>query len=171
MLVVPNLDPIDVFNLYTQKLDKNCDFFWQKPKQGRLHYTDETWFEPHIVGYEAHHIIALSSHKNENTIKDYATTCPESKKKDMFQTLTTAMAPKFKKIAPKPTATVSKGPDCTDVDKQQTSDIDIKDVKENLPNFQLVPIPEFETIDDQLLNKIMDDLAKTIPTEPTDKKK
>ena len=31
-------------------------------------------------GFEARHIIGLSSHKNESTIKDYATTCPDGKK-------------------------------------------------------------------------------------------
>ena len=39
------------------------------------------------AGFEARHIIALSSHKSESTIKQYATKCPEQKKCQMSDTL------------------------------------------------------------------------------------
>ena len=45
-------------------------------------------------GFEARHIISLSSHKNESTIKNYAVKCPENKQKEMFDSLSNAMLPK-----------------------------------------------------------------------------
>ena len=49
------------------------------------------------AGFEARHIIKLTSHKNESTVKEYATKCPENKRKEMFQSLSDAMLPKSKK--------------------------------------------------------------------------
>ena len=116
--------PVTIYELYTSKLHPDCKFLWQHPKQ-KVHYMDETWYEPRKVGhnpletfmkelskdaqlqkkytnhsicstciskldnsgFEAHHITALTSHKSESTIKECATKCPESKKKEMFQAL------------------------------------------------------------------------------------
>ena len=47
-------------------------------------------------GFKARHIIALSSHKSEQTIKEYSTKCPELKRKQMFSSLSNAMLPKTK---------------------------------------------------------------------------
>ena len=33
------------------------------------------------AGFEAHHIMSVSGHKNESSIKEYATNCPEIKKR------------------------------------------------------------------------------------------
>ena len=38
-------------------------------------------------GFEARHITALSGHKAESTVKEYAVQCPENKKKEMFNAL------------------------------------------------------------------------------------
>ena len=58
-------------------------------------------------GFEACHIMAVSSHKSESTIKEYAEECPENKRKEMFDALSkTIIPPKVPKIAP--TSTVSK---------------------------------------------------------------
>ena len=38
-------------------------------------------------GFEARHIMVVSSHKCENSIKTYASKCPETKKKEMFEAL------------------------------------------------------------------------------------
>ena len=51
-------------------------------------------------GFEAHHICALSSHKNESTVCNYTVRCPEPKKRQMYDTLAqaiTAPAPPQKK--------------------------------------------------------------------------
>ena len=112
--------PVEAYKLYMSKLDKRSNKLWQKPRQGQLHFTDESWYEPCNVGhdslcnfmkilvksaglemdiytnhsiratsigtldnkgFEARHITAISSHKNENTIKTYSTKCPENKKR------------------------------------------------------------------------------------------
>ena len=129
-----------IFKLYMSKLHKDIPFLWQRLRQGRIHYTDPTWFKPRCVGedllnrfmkflqmnikldrtytnhsiratvitmldskgFEVHHIMALSSHKNESTTKEYSVKCPESKRKAMFQTLTNVMQPRFKKLSPNP---------------------------------------------------------------------
>ena len=118
------------------------------------------------AGFEARHIITLSSHKSESTIKEYSTKCPENKKREMFESLSNAMKPKSKK--PKqnhaPTATVSKDPE------EIQSEINIQDVKQNLPNFTLDPVL-FDTIDDTVLADLINDmpLPPDNVDEPTDK--
>ena len=56
-------------------------------------------------GFEARHIIQLSSHKSESAVKEYSTKCHENKRKEMFQSLTNAISPQAKKL--KKSATVS----------------------------------------------------------------
>ena len=110
-------------------------------------------------GYEARHIIQLSSHKSEATVKEYATKCSDNKRKEMFETLTNAMQPKEKKQKIEPTATVS-------VPEQLHPSIE--EVKENLPSFDLQPI-EFDTIDDDLLSNIILDAEQLITKDNTAK--
>ena len=43
---------MDLFDLYTSKLDKKCNFLWQKPStKAHLHYTDDTWYEACRLGH------------------------------------------------------------------------------------------------------------------------
>ena len=110
-------------------------------------------------GYEARHIVALSSHKNESTIKDYATTCPDNKRKEMFDTLQNAMLPKsfkFRKIAPAPPPTISKAQEQNTTPNDK---LDVADVKENLPTFDLQSLDDCP-IDDKFLSNLMDELEK-----------
>ena len=59
-------------------------------------------------GFEARHIMAISSHKSEATIKEYADKCPKNKHKEMFEVLSdTINVPKHKQP---PSATISKLP-------------------------------------------------------------
>ena len=190
-----SLCPIQVWNLYTRKLNKNSNFLWQKPRHGRLHFNDDDWFEKRIVGkdpldrfmkylsedlnldnvytnhsiratvittldndgFEARHIMKLSSHKNESTIKQYSIQCPDTKKKEMFESLSHALiGPKAKK---QKTSTVS----TTNTDKQQVPD-NVKDVILNLPNFELQSISDqFDTIDDDLLANLVYDIQQEPP--------
>ena len=39
------------------------------------------------AGFEGRHIIQLSSHKSEATIKEYSAKCLDNKRKEMFQSL------------------------------------------------------------------------------------
>ena len=127
---------VTTFEFYLSKLNPAVNFLWQKAKSGKLHYTDEVWYQPRIVGkdplerfmtflskdahlsqhytnhsilatcittldkngVEAHHIIKLSSHKNESTVKEYATECPTQKRKEMFQYLSDSINPQQKSI-------------------------------------------------------------------------
>ena len=108
-------------------------------------------------GFEACHIIKLSSHKSESTVKEYSTKCPENKWKEMFDSLTNAMHPKQKKAK-----TVAKPPSPKQASNAPSNiDIDIHDIKDNLPRFDLQEIYDFDTIDHSLLVQII--------TEETDK--
>ena len=42
--------PVSTFKFYMSKLNPAVNFLWQKAKSGKLHYTDEVWYEPRIVG-------------------------------------------------------------------------------------------------------------------------
>ena len=192
---------MNTFNFYLSKLNKSSNFLWQKPKQGRLNYTDEEWFEKNRVGedllnrymkflqknvtldgtyinhsvrmtviskldadgFEARHIIKLSSHKNESTVKEYAVQCPDYKRKEMFTSLSNAMQPRLKKIKPKrnATSTIPVPPkDNNDSQNETGTDNklpDIQDVKENLPNFNLEQMENFDTIDDSVLQDLLTD--------------
>ena len=175
------------------KLNKSSDYLWQKPKQGKVFYIDEEWYQSRVVGrdmcerfmklslskdvkldgqytnhsirstviktldnagFEARHIIQLSSHKSKATIKEYSTKCPETKRKQMFDSLTDAMLPKEKKIKHQ--------------SNKSPAEFDIVDVKQNLPNFDLQEIDDFETINDTLLAQILDEQDKENPNNNTD---
>ena len=40
-----------MYKLYVSKLNPNCDYLWQKPRQGRVNYIDSEWFEARRVGH------------------------------------------------------------------------------------------------------------------------
>ena len=118
-------------------------------------------------GFEACHIMKLSSHKNESTIKEYAVKCPDNKRKEMFSSLSNAMQPKFKKIKPKILATSIVTQDINDDNDDSQNNTnpptpqqtvpDVNDIKENLPNFNLEPMDNFDTIDDTVLQDLLSD--------------
>ena len=170
------------------KLNKSTNILWQKPKTGRLHFTDEEWYDKrpvgkdmlerfmkislskniklkgdytnhsiratvistlHNDGFEARHIMTLSSHKSEATIKEYAVKCPDNKRKEMFASLSNALTPKSKQ--PK-IAHALTNPQKGDENKENPT---INDIKQNLPNFNLQPIDDFDTIDDSILANLV----------------
>ena len=128
--------PVAMFKLYKSKLNDDFNHLWQRPKQGKLHYTDPIWFDKQRVGhdplerymkflakdvplssedytnhsiratcitlldraqFESRHIIALTGHKSENTIKQYAKGCSNEKKRQMSNELASKIEPKKKK--------------------------------------------------------------------------
>ena len=107
-------------------------------------------------GFEGRHIIALSSHKSEATVKQYAPKCPENKCKEMFDSLSNAINP----------AKVQRIENALETPQKSTNDTpqDIMDVKQNLPNFNIQPIDEFDTIDDDLFAALVYNTNLT-PTE------
>ena len=104
------------------------------------------------AGFEARHIIKLSSHKSEATVKDYSIKCPDSKRKEMFESLSAKIQPKNKK--PK-TATVSIAEPKENAIATLNQDI------LNMPDFKLEELNDYDTIDDNLLANLVYDL----PTE------
>ena len=84
----------------------------------------------------------LSSHKNEATIKAHSTKCPPNKCHEMCETLSDAILQEKAKMTH--SCTVSVNPDK-----------DIKEVVLNLPNFDMIPIDDFDTIDDKLLAELV----------------
>lgn len=150
-----------MFDCYTKHLHKDLPWFWQRPKRGRLHYTDNIWYDKIRVGhepiedfmsrlsakaqlskrytnhsirstvmgilselYEGRHVIGLSGHKSENTIKHYARHLLDKKKREMSDLLNAEIQPakqakenppnkapaKFS-FKPTTTSTISKPPD------------------------------------------------------------
>ena len=96
-------------------------------------------------GFEARHIMKLSSHKNEATIKEYAVKCPDTKKREMCDSLSNAIKPKKSKIT-SATCTVSVNPE---------HDMTPNDIVASLPTFNLEVMDNFDTIDDAELVKIL----------------
>ena len=92
-------------------------------------------------GFETRHIMALSSHKSETTIKEYATKCPESKKHEMYDALSKQLRPGKKA---KPSSMVSKP-------QQNEPNINLQPENMDLPNFNLVELDDNDIQDDVLL--------------------
>ena len=159
---------------------------WQRPKMGRLHYTDNVWYDHQRVGhdplerymkylakeaelstqiytnhsiratcitlldraqFESRHIIQITGHRSENTIKQYARKCPPKKKKEMSNVLADIL-PKAPKLDTPATVT-----------NAQTTTIDTKALS-NLTNIQgnttnndtpQKHAPNFDLLDMQLL--------------------
>ena len=97
-------------------------------------------------GFEACHIIALSSHKSEATIKEYSVVCPSNKRKEMFESLNSALVPKTKKNPATVTSASSPLPELT-----------VQDVKQNLPYFDLTPLDDMKYLDDKTLQELFSD--------------
>ena len=98
------------------------------------------------AGFEARHIIKLSSHKNESSIKDYATECPEDKRKEMFTSLSKAITPKT--------------PSAVLVEKSPKQDL------VTLPeDMQLESLDDWNTIDDEVLSKLIYDMTVQVQSD------
>ena len=111
-----------------------------------VHANDELDKNHGVEGFEAHHIIALSSHKSESTMKEYSIRCPDKKRKEMFDSLSSAL--KSKKVS-KPL-------------KQQLNLLRV-----HCPltwwtlKLTFLLFDDFDTIDDATLYAILNDFDKT----------
>ena len=110
-------------------------------------------------GVEARHIMKLSSHKNESTIKEYSRKCPENKKKRMYGYLSEAINPTAKRqkiaTATKPTEQKS---DVKTEDKQEQQN---SDPTFNILNLDWEPLDHFDTINDQDLAKLLEETEQS----------
>ena len=41
-----------MFKLYKSKLNEDVHYLWQRPKLGRIHYTDEIWYDKQHVSHD-----------------------------------------------------------------------------------------------------------------------
>ena len=114
-------------------------------------------------GYEARHIIAVTGHKSESTVKQYAKKCPESKKREMNESLASKLQPKKVKVTDKQdfdaTVQFEKKPNIASAaisvptknpDPDTSTDFADK-------NFQILPMDD---TDDDLLMKVLDEFDK-----------
>ena len=107
------------------------------------------------AGFEACHIIQLSSHKSESTVKEYAKKCSDTKRKEMFQSLSDAMDVPAKKVKTSAPPVIPPQPS-------------VQDIKDNLPNFNIEPMEDFDTIDDSILQEIMQNFEDNQQIQPID---
>ena len=107
-------------------------------------------------GFEARHITAISSHRNESTVKTYSTKCPDKKKKEMYDALNQEIVPKRSSL---PTATVNKTtahPTFSTINQQAAAEIIDFNPNANQNNNNIA-LPEefqldtFDTEDDDFL--------------------
>ena len=113
--------------------------------------------------FKVRHIMKLSSHKNEATIKEYAVKCPDNKKREMCDLLSNNLITKHPKNS-NATCTVSVNPD------QDTDEIN--NVLMNILSFELQMMDNFDTTDDNELTLILQqteqeklDMTKKTDTE------
>ena len=119
-----SLCPVRSFELYVQKLNPNCESFWQRPKASVKFPDDNIWYDNMQVGknslaekmkkisteancsrvytnhclrattvttldsegFEARHIMGVSGHKSENSIRSYSRV-DEQTKREMSRAL------------------------------------------------------------------------------------
>ena len=115
------------------------------------------------AGFKARHIIAVTGHKSETTIKQYTRKCPEGKKREMCEALGNKLMAKKPKMDVKQelkssentseTALTSKTPKTA-----TTIDIDIGETAPDSVNFNdnLDLFPVDDTSDDMLLQVLND---------------
>ena len=162
----------DQINSFMKNLTKDAKL------DGTIGYTNHSIRSSCITtldtsGFGARHITAISSHKNESTIKTYSAKCPENKRKEMYQALNESVVPKKKK---KIAETVSKPPkegNLGTINVQHLQELDMNANNNNantdpLPaNFDLVPF-EFDEDDQAImeyLRKFPEDEAASLPID------
>lgn len=203
------LCPVDMFQLYIDKLNPDYKWFWQRPKRGRLHYTDSLWYDRMRLGhdpidgfmatiskeaqlskrytnhsirstamgilaehFEGRHVIGLSGHKSESTIKQYVRRLPEKKKLEMCNKLAeTALPAKQPKVVEKKfqfksthSATISQPPQNSNPPPAPTVP---QENVENTLEFDIQAVPE-EPNDDMLINFLaqFDPVTENPPAQP-----
>ena len=104
-------------------------------------------------GFEARHITAVSGHKSENTIKSYSTKCPDIKKRQMSDALSSVFGepvpPQPQKIKKTATETVSVNPDTNDPTLNNLDTLDWVPIENNADDFDLGQILQEVTNDNQ----------------------
>ena len=149
-------------------LERFMKFLYKDVKLSRQDYTNHSIRATVITnldraGFEARHIIAVTGHKSESTIKQYSRRCPDKKKRQMCESLGSKLLPKKPKMQNIPvvdnkrnTYEATNNPQIltnVDLNVQKTEPQDLN-LTENL---QLFPIDD---TDDNLLLKVLNDFDK-----------
>ena len=103
-------------------------------------------------GFEVRHIMVVNSHKSENSIKSYASKCPENKKEQMFDALAKPFAPTNIQLN---TPTTPSKPEQSNVQNQlPTENATIPLDKHNFELVDLFPNMDEDIPDDNFLEAI-----------------
>lgn len=132
--------------------------------------------------YEGRHVIAISGHKNENTIKQYVRKISAKKKREMCGTLADTILPKKPKESPnkftfkskKPAETISKSPEknpLQEVDNNLQVAVPANNMEFNLEALDDAPngdvlvqfLTKFEALEGQ---NVMPEQAVQVPQPP-----
>ena len=114
-------------------------------------------------GFEARHIIAITGHKSESTIKQYSKRCPENKKREMCEALGSKILKKKPKIEPKmqekPVESAFEGIAVKNSPAPANITLQVADTapKPINMNDQMELFP-FDDTDDDMLLKVLNDL-------------
>ena len=114
-------------------------------------------------GFEAHHIMGLSGHKSESSVKKYAKRVSTKKKQEMADTLATTMTTKHAKhetvTNPVPLQNLT---NTIDTNQNQNDNVLLNI---DLTSANLEPIPDEPN--DDILVKFLDNFELTQPTNTT----
>ena len=99
-------------------------------------------------GYEARHIIAVTGHKSESTVKQYATRCPDTKKRQMCDSLANKLNP----------SKIVKCEASTSAPQNTVANTDFSTINFGDMDFKLQQLPDDP--EDNLLSQILDDIEK-----------
>ena len=110
--------------------------------------------------FEARHITAISGHKSESTIKTYSVKCPDSKKREMYETLKDSLIPKKQKKERCATITSPLEPELATINTDDIESLNMNmsvneatNSRPDLPaNFDLIPFDLQDESDDFLID-------------------
>ena len=152
----------NTLNAFMKNLSEHARLSSQEYTNHSIHHTCITTLDRN--GFEARHIVAISGHKSEATIREYSIKCPENKRKEMYETLSDHLGcTKKKKI--EPTSTLAKNPqndfhdsmpEMSNENSSYRMNITTKDINQlKTENFDLLELTN--TDDDELLSKYLDE--------------
>ncbi len=97
------------------------------------------------AGFESRHIMAVSSHKSESTVKTYACQCPENKKQEMSMSLAQKISRKATKLEQTAMFVLPSNP-------EETPEKPL--LHFNPESQELMPLPD--ELDDQIFSNFLD---------------
>ncbi len=115
------------------------------------------------ANFESCHIMAVSSHKSESTVKTYAKKCLECKKREMSETLTESMGQKCPYPGPSYTCLDLLNVDLSEVNAEELIQSVLKETAPNKPLQEVVVAPK-QPVSNVPTGQIQSPLPGLIPT-------